>query len=130
MADTVTTRVLSSGALHHAAVFTNISDGTGEASVVKVDRSTLANLSGQAPAALTILDVQWSIQGFSSVAIAFDHNADDVVLVLGAGTGRMKFAGLGGIKDPGSAGATGSLVFTTRGGSAGASYTIALRIKQ
>ena len=42
MADAVTTQVLQDGERQYIAKFTNLSDGTGESKVTKIDVSTLA----------------------------------------------------------------------------------------
>ena len=46
MADAVTTIVTNNGAKNYQARFTNISDGTGESAVIKIDKSTLVNEMG------------------------------------------------------------------------------------
>jgi hypothetical protein len=126
MADAVTSRVLNNGPRSYVAHLTNISDGTGESAVVKVDISTLKLANGLAPTKTAIAEVQWSIQGFSSVQILWDHTTDDTALVLGQGNGYMEFASLGNIPDPASAGGTGDILLTTNTSVAGASYDITL----
>ena len=130
MADAVTTRVLFNEGQHYSAVFTNASDGTGESAVVKVDKSALVDARGVEPDKLRIMKAEWSIQGIPRVIIAFDHNTDDTVLVLGAGTGKMCFEKQGGLVDPASAGGTGDILFTVAAGATTGSYTIKLDIRK
>jgi hypothetical protein len=129
MADIVTTQVLSSGGTRHTVILTNVSDGTGEAAVAKVSRAGLFDAHGHASTRLAILDVLWVSQGFDFIKLAFDHTADDTVLVL-TGSGEIGFEAVGGLPDPGSAGGTGDLLLTVPGGQAGATYTIVLQVRK
>jgi len=113
MPDAVTTNVQVNGARNYQATFTNISDGTGENGVIKIDKSTLTNWEGVEPAELSLLQAQWSINGFSSVRVLFDHTVDDVCIILGQGQGFQDFSQTSPINDPGSAGGTGDILFTT-----------------
>lgn len=126
MADTVDTLVLLSGPNKYVARFTDVSDGTGESAVVKVDISTLRGPNGQVPVAIALLEVLWSIQGFTSVRLFWDHTTDDEIIVLGSGNGYNDFSGVGGLHDPRSAGGTGNVLFTTAGAASGATYSITL----
>ena len=109
---------------------TCISDGTGETSVLKVDRSalTLNNLTSTTPSNLPIHSVRWSIQGFSSVRFLWDHTTDDVALTL-SGNGYEEFAS--GIRDPNTSADTvtaaiGDVILTSVGAVSGATYDITL----
>lgn len=128
MADAVTTIVTNNGAKNYIARFTNISDGTGESAVIKIDKSTLVNEMGFEPAKLAIAEASWSIQGFSSVRILWDHTADDTGLVLSAGNGYRSYQDKGYLNDPGTAGGTGDILFTTAGALSGATYDINLTV--
>lgn len=128
MADAVTTAVLAAGPRNASVLLTCISDGTGEAAVVKVDKSGLSNALGVEPSRLTILAVEWSMQGFTYLKLAFDHTADDTALVLGPGYGELCMRKVGGLKDPASAGGTGDLLLTSVGATAGDSYTVLLHL--
>lgn len=135
MADAVTTNVILDNATHYIAHFTNISDGTGESAVKKVDKSAIAVASDGAEAgSLDIEKVQFSCNGMS-VRILWDHTTDDLALVCD-GTGVYDFTGNGmhlgnlyrleGLKDPRSTGDTGDILFTTSGHTAGDTYSITL----
>jgi hypothetical protein len=127
MADAVTTQILDNGGRNYTVILTNLSDGTGEIAVVKIDKSTLTTIGGDEPSALKIVDIAWVIQGFDYVKLAFDHTADDTALVL-AGNGGLSFDAVGGLSDPKSAGGTGDIVLTAPAGTVGASYTIVMQL--
>lgn len=140
MADAVTNRTISESGDEITVHLTNISDGTGESAVVKIDKSTLTTLSsagvdGLEPDSLDILSVRWNIQGFASVRFLWDHTTDDVALVL-TGSGYDDFRGDGfnralkGLADPRSSGQTGDVLLTTNGGVSGSTYDITLRCRK
>lgn len=113
---------------------TNISDGTGEAAVVKAAKANYLDRNKAAPAALDIQWVRWAVQGFSSVRLLWDHTTDDLAMVLSS-NGFEDFIGMGegvypvvttGLRDPGSAGGLGDLLLTTAGAAAGATYDITI----
>ena len=123
MADTVDTQVLFNGTRRYVVRLTNISDGTGESAVVKIDKSTLTNGNGTEPGKLSIVEAQWAIQGFASIRLLWDHTTDDEAMVLD-GNGFRDFSDTGGLPDPGTAGGTGDLILTTNGAVSGATYDI------
>lgn len=117
---TISTQTLNS---HRAVIaFTNISDGTGESAITKVN---LAGLPG-APASVKILDIKWITSGMD-VRVLFDHSTDDHAMTL-SGYGEMDFNHFGGLKDPGSTGGTGNILFTTVGHTTGDSYTVVIEV--
>ena len=122
MADAVATRILFKGNKRAEYIFSNLSDGTGEAAVQKVDISALPG----APTKVAIEKVQFVTVGMA-VNVLFDHTADDLALVLnGTGEFCMKDAPLA---DPASAGGTGDILFTTVGHTNGDSYCIKLCLR-
>jgi len=125
MADTVDTLIIHNSTRIYSARFTNISDGTGESAVVKVDISTLTGPDGTPPTAVKLLEASWAIQGFVSVRLHWDHTTDDELKVL-TGVGYDNYTAIGGLMDPRSTGGTGDILFTTNGGVAGATYDISL----
>ena len=134
MADAVTARIYETDT-HLLVHMTNISDGTGESAVKKVDKSTYTTTDGAEPDSLDIETVRWNVQGFASVRILWDHTTDDVALAL-SGSGYDDFRGDGaarffqGLKDPRSAGDTGDILLTTNGGVSGSTYDITLRLRK
>lgn len=136
MADAVDTNILEdyANSAYAAYHFTNLSDGTGESNVVKIDKSTMEVApDGAEPAALDLLQVDWNIQGFSYVKLSWDHDTDDVAMLLPAGGGSRTFPNQHGewyLKDPRSAGGTGDLLLTTAGAASGATYDITVYVKK
>jgi len=136
MADAVATRVISETASHLVLHFTNISDGTGEAAVIKVDKSTYLAPDGAEPASLDIEKVQWNTDGMQ-VRVLYDHTTDDLALAL-SGMGDLDFSrppavpGVfgGQLKDPRSTGGTGDILFTTSGHTSGDTYNVTLWLKK
>lgn len=124
MVDVVTTQTLAAGPRYSIVHLTNISDGTGESLVTKVDISTLFRDDGVAVTRAGIKEIQWSIQGFTSVRLYWDHTADDTAAILGQGVGYLEWGALGVLSDPASAGGTGDLLLTTAGNTSGATYDI------
>lgn len=124
MADTVDSQVVWNGN-DYVVKLIGVSDGTGETNVVKVDKSALLAPDGEEPNRLIFKEVQWTIQGFSSVRLNWDHTTDDEGLVL-SGNGFMDFSLFGGIPDPASSGGTGDLLLTSAGPVSGATYCIIL----
>lgn len=129
MADTVDSQVVFSGPRRYVVKLTNISDGTGESAVVKVDKSALTGPAGGAPGRLVLEEISWDIQGFTSIRLHWDATTDDEIVVLGPGSGQMSWAGVGGLVDPASTGTTGDIILTTNGHSSGDTYTITLVVR-
>lgn len=138
MADAVTKIVMADSASHHIVHLTNISDGTGESAVIKVDKSAIGTArDGAEAASLDIEQVRWAIQGMTSVRILWDHATDDVGLVL-TGSGYDDFRGetgmggynTGSLKDPRSSGGTGDILLTTNGAVSGGTYDITLWLRK
>lgn len=137
MADAVAARVVGETREVYIVHLTNISDGTGESAVVKVDKSTLLAPDGAEPAALDIEFVQWACDGMA-VRLLWDHTTDDLALAL-SGHGFLDFRGNGSqggtppscsLKDPRSAGDTGDILLTTVGHSSGDTYNILLGLRK
>lgn len=129
MADAVTTNVIFSGKRRRIIQCQNVSDGTGESDVVKVDVSTLVGPNGSAPTTAVIERVEYNIQGFTSVRIEFDATTDSKAITLGTGMGVLDWTFGGGIIDPKASGYTGDVLFTTAGAVSGATYDITLFLR-
>ena len=129
MADTVGVDYIFKGTRKVKVRFTNISDGTGETAVTKVDISTLTGPDGTAPTKLVVEEVEGMVQGFSSVQLFFDHTANDELAILGTGYSYFNWRDGGGFTDPASAGGTGDILLTTVGASATATYDITLTLR-
>tara|TARA_R100001377_G_C3166835_1_gene101618 strand:- start:471 stop:905 length:435 start_codon:yes stop_codon:yes gene_type:complete len=130
MADAITTQtILDDGGKNLIVKLTNISDGTGEAAVAKVDVSSLA--TGQNSQACTGININriW----FSNVGMGFKlfWNASTNVFVLEAGvdqTDTWDFTwsskSLPGISNNAGSGKNGDLLLTTVGHTSGDTYSI------
>lgn len=103
--------------------FTNISDGTGEAAVVKVNIANLVGPNGVTPTKVRIDKIQYAVFGMV-VYIYADQTTDTPIAAL-QGTGDLDIKDAGGIVDVGTGG-TGAITFTTTGHSAGDSYDITI----
>ena len=76
MADTVASQTIQDGLKTAVLKFTNISDGTGESAVTKVDVSALASdASGRACTDATIEKIWWQCNGMK-VQVLFDASTN------------------------------------------------------
>lgn len=127
MADAVTSQTIFDGERMAVMKFTNLSDGTGESAVVKVDVSALASSAfGKACDGVTIERIHYSIGGMS-VSVLWDATADVPALILAPGQSTFDFVKIQ-IPNNSGAGKTGDILFTTNGATAGDSYTIVLEM--
>lgn len=135
MADAVASNVILNTPKEYVIHLTNLSDGTGESAVTKVDKSTLVAVGGAEPASLDLEYVDYSIQGFASVKLLWDHSTDDLMTVL-SGNGFKDFRGrhgalrdlsrTSGLPDPRSSGGTGDVLLTAPSGATTGTYDITL----
>lgn len=124
MSDAVKVTITDS-AQNITAHMTCISDGTGETAVQKIARASYV-IEGRTIQKFGLVSVRWSVQGFSSVRLLFDHTADDVCMVM-SGNGYDEFAD--GYVDPNTSGdavtgTIGDVLLTSVGGVSGATYDI------
>ena len=136
MADAVTSQTLSDGATTAVMKFTNISDGSGEASVAKVDVSALtANSEGAACSRVHITQVWYAISGMR-VDLEWNASSNVKALILGAGitleptNGHFDFRSFGGIKNNAGGGINGDIDLTTLHHTANDAYTIILELSK
>lgn len=128
MADAVTSQVLFDGQKTAVMKFTNISDGSGESAVTKVDPAALASWNGTACTSVTITRIYADTDGMG-VDILWDATTD--VLCHTVGTGHFAtydYRALGGLINNAGAGKTGKVLFTTVGAGSGDRYTIVLEM--
>ena len=127
MADTVTSQTIIDGAKTAIVKFTNESDGTGEASVKKVDVSALStNGAGDTCSSVTIKRIYWACRGMG-VDIEFDASTNVLAMCLPAdSTGDEEYDTFGGIPNNAGSGKTGDIDFTTVSASSGDAYSIIL----
>lgn len=122
MADAVSSQTIIDGARNVVMKFTNLSDGTGESAVLKVDVSALSG----APSRVRVDRVHYSVNGMV-VTMLWDATTDVRMMEL-AGDGWFDFRDFGGLTNDGGAGVTGDILFTTTGHTAGDSYSIVLEM--
>lgn len=127
MADAVTTKTVFNGTKKLVIHLTNISDGTGESDVVKVDKSTFTGPDGTEPTNLIVEKIEYDVSSMR-VALEWDHTTDEVIAVL-QGQGTLDWTRSGGLKDTGS-GETGDILLTTTGHAAGDGYDITLYLRK
>ena len=129
MADAVATQTIIDGSKTAVLKFTNVSDGSGESAVTKVDVSALANNSiGQACTGASIQKIWWQCIGMK-VQILFDASTDVLAIELGENqSGHHDYSSFGGIPNNAGGGKTGDIQFTTVGHSSADSYTILLQV--
>jgi hypothetical protein len=129
MADAVATQILFDGERMAIMKFTNISDGTGETKVTKVDVSTLTPSSFDRPCdGVTITKVHALTHGME-VDMYWDATTD--VFILSVPQNQMYSLDLtqfGGLWNNAGAGKNGDVQFSTRDASAGDTYTIVLEM--
>ena len=136
MADAVTSQTLSDGDNIAVVKFTNISDGSGEASVAKVDVSALANNSAGAACALATIEQVWYDIGGMRVALEWNATTNVVAAVLGGsaavgvGSGYMDFRSFGGVKNTLASGYDGDIDLTTSDHTNLDHYTIVLQLRK
>lgn len=127
MADAVTSQTIFDGERMAVMKFTNISDGTGETAVTKVDVSALNPSSfSKACDGVTIEKVHYSIGGMA-VSILWEATTDVPTLVLASGQSTFDFTKIQIPNDAGT-GKNGDVLFSTIGASAGDTYTIILEM--
>ena len=137
MADAVTRQTLSDGDRTAVMKFTNISDGSGESSVKKVDVSTLTDNShtGAECARVHITQVWYAISGMR-VDLEWNASSNVKALILGGGVtleptmGHFDFRSFGGIKNNAGGGIDGDIDLTTLHHTSNDAYTIILELSK
>ena len=131
MADAVTSQTLFDGDKHVVMKFTNISDGTGESAVKKVDVSALnADIYGNTCSSVAIEKIWWQCIGMK-VRMFFDATSDAFIIELGENqSGHHDYTSFGGLTNPASSGVTGDIMFTTVGHSSADTYTIIMQVQK
>ena len=127
MADAVTSQTILDGERLFIAKFTNISDGTGETAVVKIDVSTLAPNSFNLACNGVKLNKIYATTHGMEVRILWDASTDVFAWMIPQNTNYlMDLSSFGGIPNNAGAGVTGDVLFTTADASSGDMYTIVL----
>ena len=137
MADTVTSQTLKDSASTWAVKLTNISDGTGEAGVVKVSANTLVASNGGSTQRLSINKLFWNVsKGTSSlqdprVTLTWRGTSNTTIVTLsGSGTLDLTTGLQAPLTNNAGAGANGDILLTTTGFTASSGYTVILEGKK
>ncbi len=125
MPDVVTSQVIVSGPRNLIIKLTNVSDGTGENGVLKVDVTAFTPSPG-------IHQTMWRVDfAVSGMLARLQWQATTAVDMLPlSGYGSFDYRQFGGLTVPNVAGATGSILMTTQGQTSGSSYDITLRLRK
>jgi hypothetical protein len=129
MADAVTSQTLLDGERLAIMKFTNISDGTGETAVTKVNVSALTpSNSGKACTGVTVTKITSICHGME-VRMYWDATTD-VPFFLGTVNTNYEndFSKIGGVTNNAGAGKNGNIVFSTSDATAGDTYTVVLEM--
>ena len=129
MADAVTSQTIIDGSRNCVMKFTNVSDGSGESAVVKVDVSALSpNAAGTSCSEVRVMRITHAIVGMS-VKMLLDATSNVLLCDLAeSSNGHLNFENFGGIPNNAGSGKTGDILFTTLGHSSGDTYSIILEM--
>lgn len=129
MADSVTSQTLIDGERLAVMKFTNVSDGTGESAVLKVDVSALkASASGAACNRVTVTKIYIANHGME-VRMFWDASTDVPFFLSSSGaTQTLDMTCFGGIVNNGGTGVTGDIMFSTADASSGDTYWVILEM--
>ena len=127
MADAVTSQTLQDGDKSVVMKFTNISDGSGESAVKKVDVSALQTQSGSGASCTGVtIDCIWYECSGMSVDLLWDASTDVIAWTL-SGYGYFDFRSAGPLINNASS-PTGDIMFTTTGAGSGDRYAVMLKM--
>ena len=126
MADAVASQTIIDGDKNVVMKFTNISDGTGESAVAKVDVSALNG----APSRVRIMKIHAATAGMG-VDLLWDATTDVLAWHVPADTQMTwDFTYHGGLPNNAGAGITGDIMFTTIGHTAADRYSLVIEMKK
>ncbi len=131
MADAVTSQTIIDGPKNAVMKFTNVSDGSGESAVTKVDVSALSNsANGDTCTGVVIERLWWQCIGMK-VQILWDATSDQFCIELGENqSGNHDYTVFGGLTNNAGSGKTGDLNFTTVGASSADTYSIIMHMRK
>ena len=129
MADAVTSQTIQDDNRKAVLKFTNISDGSGESAVTKIDVSALqANSKGDSCTEVAISKIWWQCVGMG-VQLLNDATSDTLIIALSPDSNGMHdYPPFSGIPNNAGSGKTGDVQFTTIGASSGDTYTVILEV--
>ena len=131
MADAVTSQTLIDGPQTAVMKFTNVSDGSGEDAVKKVDVSALSNSAGGLACTGVVIEKMWWQCIGMKVKVLFDADTDAFCIELGENqSGHHDYTSFGGLTHNAGTGVTGDVLFTTVGHTSADTYTIILYMRK
>ena len=137
MADAVTTQTIVNTDKRAIIKLNNLSDGSGEASVKKIDVSTLGSNSVGTTCSRVTIDQIWYSIGGMRVDLEWNATTNVKALMLGgsaaagpSGAGHLDFRSFGGIKNTEASGVDGDIDLTTSGHTNLDHYTIVLELRK
>ena len=130
MADAVTSQTIQDGDRIAVMKFTNISDGSGESAVTKVDVSALRAESGTEKACARVaVEQMWYDCSGMTVDILWEASTDVICWTL-SGYGFYDWRQAGPLVNNAGGGITGDIAFTTTGHSSGDRYTVMVAMRK
>ena len=131
MADAVTSQTLIDGPQTAVMKFTNVSDGSGQDAVKKVDVSALSNSAGGLACTGVVIEKMWWQCIGMKVKVLFDADTDAFCIELGENqSGHHDYTSFGGLTNNAGTGVTGDILFTTVGHTSADTYTIILYMRK
>ena len=128
MADTVTSQTITDVSGSKTVMkFTNLSDGTGESLVKKVDASELNHASSSTKIARVIYSIN-TVDGNGAVELVYDGATNATAMVLG-GSGTIDLQTTAIQIANNATTPTGDILFSTKNFVNGDSYTIILELR-
>lgn len=128
MADTVTNTVVFENKSEIEVILTNISDGTGESAVTKIDVSALTPACNE----VALVECEYATFGMA-VRLLWDATADTVALLIPQdqhGCFDFRQSARGVLRNNSGSGKTGDVQLTTVGHTSGDTYWIRLRFRK
>jgi len=130
MADAVTTQTIFQGDKTLVMKFTNISDGTGESGVIKVNVGALTSYQGM-PCTAVQIDKVYAMTHGMEVRLYWAATTPQLIMTIPANImNTQNYDEFGGIDNNAGAGKTGNITFTTADASSGDMYTIILVMRK
>ena len=129
MADAVTSQTLVDNNTTAVILLTNLSDGTGESLVKKVNVANLAvNALGQACTGVSVQKIHTACHGME-FRLFWDATTD-VIFFASAQNNQFTFdfTSFGGLRNNSGAGKTGNILLSTFDASIGDTYTLVLEM--
>lgn len=132
MADAVATQTIQEDGKTAIFRFSNVSDGTGETAVTKIDVSSLSPdpMTNKACTSVSIQYI-WYVTVGMGVKMLFDADTDVLAWQLNSDWGdSIDFTSFSGIPNNAGTGKTGDILFTTVGAGSGDTYNIVMQVKK